>query len=135
MSDFKELRRRFGLEWSFMSTRNGKTTTSDRASHKRSYVSSSIRKSPSLVCGFGWFVLFRGVEWKKYTNSDPILITAVCGVHSNTCDPSYVDQFVLVRTHYGSYKKYADQCLKEVMFQMDIEPFVSIRAIKSYYPK
>ena len=72
---------------------------------------------------------------KKCTNSDPVVITAACGGHSNTYDPSYVDPFVLARTDSSNYKKCADQCLKEVMDQMDIEPFVSIKAIRELSSK
>ena len=35
----------------------------------------------------GCSIRFRGVEWKKCTNSNPVVITAVCGGHSNTYDP------------------------------------------------
>ena len=68
----------------------------------------------------GCSIRFRGVEWKKCTNSDPVVITTICEVHSNTCDLSYVDLFVLTRTRSGDYKKYADQCLKEATIQMAI---------------
>ena len=59
----------------------------------------------------------------------------VCGVHSNTCNPSYVGQYVLAHTCFSNSKKCADQCLKEVMVQMTIEPFVSIRAIRELLSK
>ena len=71
-----------------------------------------------------WCVRFRGMERNSHSNTDSVVITAVCGDYFNTYDPSYVDQFVLARTCSGNYKKYADQCIKEVMVQMDIESFV-----------
>ena len=78
-----------------------------------------------------WLVSsFRGVEWKKYTNSDPVIITGVYGVHSNTCNPAFVGQFVLSRTHAGIYKKCGDHSLQEIMVQMSIESSVSVRAIR-----
>ena len=128
--DLKDLCRRFGLEWNFVSRRSGKTIACNRASRSSSFVNSGIRKSSSISCGGGWLVRFRGVEWKKYTNPDPVIMTGVCAVHSNTCDPAVLDQFVLSRTRAGIYKKCTDHSLQEVMVQMSIEPFVSVRAIR-----
>ena len=54
ISDSKELVRRFGLEWNFVSTRSGKTITCNRASRISSFVASGLRKSSSIVCGCGW---------------------------------------------------------------------------------
>ena len=115
MSDLKKLNRRFGLEWNFVFTRSGKTITCNRASRILSFVVSGLRKSSSIVCGCGWLVRFRGVEWQTYTNSDLIIITGACGVHSNTYNPDFVDQFVLSRTRTGVYKKCADHSLQEVI--------------------
>ena len=78
---------------------------------------------------------FRGVEWKKYTNFDPVIITGVCGVHSNTCNHAVRDQFVLSRIYAGIYKECADHSLQEVMVQMSIDPFVSVRAIRELLSK
>ena len=128
--DLKDLCRRFGLEWNFLSRRSGKTIACNLASRSSSFVNSCIRKSSSISCGGGWLVRFRGVEWKKYTNSDPVTMTGVCAAHSNTCNPAVLDQFVLSRTRVGIYKKCADHSLQEVMVQMSIEPFVSVRAIR-----
>lgn len=61
--------------------------------------------------------------------SDQVFISEVSGDHTNTCNPDSVDQFVLSRVRSGIYKKCADYTLKEVMVQMSIEPFVSVRAI------
>ena len=71
----------------------------------------------------------------KMHNSDAVIITGVCEVHSNTCNPSFVDQFVLSRTRTGIYKKYADHYLQEFMVQMSIEPFVSVRVIRDLLSK
>ena len=87
------------------------------------------------MCGCGWLVRFRGVEWQKCTNSDPVIITGVCGVHSNTYNPTFVDQFVLSRTRTGIYRKCADHSLQEVMVQISVEPFVSVRAIRELLSK
>ena len=113
--DWKDLCRRFGIEWNFVSRRSGNTITCNRASRTSSFVASGIRKSSSIVCGCGWLVRFRGVEWQKCTNSDPVIITGVCGVHSNTWNHTSVDQFLLSRTRAGIYKKYTDHYLQELM--------------------
>ena len=87
------------------------------------------------MCGCDCLLRFRGVEWKKCTNSDPVIITGVCGVHSNTFNPAILDQFVLLRIRAGIYKECADHSLQEVMVQMSIEPFVSVRAIRELLSK
>ena len=104
MVDLKDLCRRFGLEWNFVSRRSGKLITCNRASRTSSFVKSSIRKSLSIVCGCGWLVRFRGVEWGRSTNSDPIIITGVCEVYCNSYNPTFVDQFLLSRTRADLYK-------------------------------
>ena len=38
---------------------------------------------------------------KKCTLSDSIKIIYVYGLHTNTCDPSFVDQYVVTRTKAG----------------------------------
>ena len=53
----------------------------------------------------------------------------MCGVHSNTCNPDFLDQFVLSSTRSSIYKKCADHSLQEVMVQMSTEPFVPVRAV------
>ena len=59
----------------------------------------------------------------------------IYGVHANTCDPSNIDQFVHARVQCGSYKKCTDQSLKDIMVQMDIDPFVNIRAMSELLVK
>ena len=127
--------RRFSLEWSFVSSRNSLKISCNRVSRKLSFVGASIGKTSYITCGCSWCVRFNDIEHNKCSNTDSVVITAVCGFHSNTCDPSYVDQFVLVRTGSGNYKKCADQCLNEVMVQIAIESFVSIRVIKELLSK
>ena len=63
--DLKNLCRRFWLEWDFVSRRSGKTITCNRASRTSSFVNSGTRKSSSIVCGCGWLVRFRGIDWKN----------------------------------------------------------------------
>ena len=61
--DLKDLCRRFGLEWNFVFRRSGKTIACNRASRTSSFINSGVRKSLSILCGCGWLVRFRGVEW------------------------------------------------------------------------
>ena len=135
LSDLKEMCRRFGLEWYFVSFRNGITISCNRACRKISFVGDSMRKTSYITCKCSWCVRFKDVERNTCSNNDSVVITAVCVVHSNTCHPSYVYQFVLARTCSSNYNKCADQCLKEVMVQMNLEPFVSIRARREFISK
>ena len=65
LDDLKDLLRRFGLELNFVSTRSDKTITCNRASRTSSFINYWIRKSSYIVCGCGWLVRFRGIEWKN----------------------------------------------------------------------
>ena len=67
--------------------------------------------------------------------SDSVIITGVCGVHSDTYNPAFMDQFVLSRTRAGIYKKYADHSLQEVIVQICIKSFVSVRVIRELLSK
>ena len=60
-----------------------------------------------------WLIRFKTEEYDECSNTDPVVITAICGIRSDTGDPSYANKFVLARTHSGNYKKCADQCLKK----------------------
>ena len=46
-----------------------------------------------------------------------------------------MDPFLLARTRYSDYKKCDNQSLIEVMIQMDIEPFISVRAVRELLSK
>ena len=63
--DLKDLCRRFGLEWCFVTRRSGKSISCNRASRSSSYVKSGVRKSTSITCGCDWLIRFRGVDRKK----------------------------------------------------------------------
>ena len=62
-----------------------------RASRKISYINSGIRKSSSITFDCCWLIRFEAEEYDTCSNIDPVFITAVCGIYSNTCDPSYVN--------------------------------------------
>ena len=78
--------------------------------------------------GCSWHVRFKDVERDKCADAGHVVITAIGGFHSNTGDHSHEDQFVLVRVRAGDYKKCDNQYLKEVMVQMAIWHFVSVKA-------
>ena len=46
-----------------------------------------------------------------------------------------MDQFVLARTRSGDYNKYDDSSLREVLVQMAIESFVSVRVVRELLTK
>ena len=50
-SNLKEICRRFGMGWNFVSSRNRKEISCNCVSRKISYVSSAIRKSLSITYG------------------------------------------------------------------------------------
>ena len=56
-------------------------------------------------------------------------------MHNNSCDPTYVGQFVICRTRSGDYARCGDEVIREVMVQMVIDPFVSVRAMISLLRK
>ena len=67
--------------------------------------------------------------------SDPVVITGVNSVHSNTRGPSYTGQFVLSQTRSGNYKRYGDEVLREIMVQMAIDLFVNVRVMRELLQK
>ena len=54
---------------------------------------------------------------------------------SNTCDPSNIDQYVVIRSRSSSYKKYTDQALKKNMIQITISHIVNVRAMSEILMK
>ena len=77
--------------------------------------------------------MFKGISRNNNKISDPVVITTVNVVHSNACDPSFVDQFKLTRTRAGDYKRCGGQSLREIMIQMAVEPFVNVRKMKELF--
>ena len=50
------------------------------------------------MCDCSWLVHFKDVELDKYANTDQVVIKSIWNFHSNTCDPSSVDRFILAWT-------------------------------------
>ena len=118
----------FDLKWNFCTTRSGGRITCNRA-HRQGLVKKLIGNTQSITCDRDWSIRFRGADRSNNKISDPVIVNFVCGVHSNMCDPSYVDQFVLTRTRSSDYKHCADQCLKKIMVQIAIDPFINVRTM------
>ena len=63
------------------------------------------QKSSSIICGCDWVIRFKFLDHKKCTLSDSIESVHVREIYTNTCDPIFRDQYVVVRTKAGEYKK------------------------------
>ena len=55
--------------------------------------------------------------------------------HSDSCDPLNVDQLILCRSRSGAYARCGDEVLKEIMMQMTINPYVSVRSMTTLLQK
>ena len=83
-----------------------------------------LRKTSHITCDCDWCIRFNWVIAGRRNGID-------C-VHTNTCDPSYVDRLILVRTRVSSYKKCTDQVLSEITIRMggsysiDVQSMVDI---------
>ena len=107
------------LIWNFVVSRNDASLRCDRVTSPGSSARKLIlRASSSIVCGCDWYIRFNWVVPGKRQDGDKVKITYICGSHTNTCDPSNVDQLVFVRTRASSYKKCTYQILCEIMVRM-----------------
>ena len=95
----------------------------------QSRVNQGLRNITSIAFGYKWSVCFLNIIRNKTKISDHVVITTVKSVHSNSCDPSYICQFVLTRTRSGDYKCCCDEILRTIMVQMTIDPFVNVRVM------
>ena len=74
------------------------------------------------MCRCDWVVSFKFLNLKTYTLSDSAKILHVCGIHTNTCYPTFLDQYVVARTHSGEYQNvlslfYRKQCIKCILIR------------------
>jgi len=76
-----------------------------------------------------------GVVKCNHTTSDPVLITRAIPSHSDSCDPTNVDQLVLCRSWSGAYARCGGEVLKESMVQMAMNPYVSVRSMTTLLQK
>ena len=99
LSDLKKLVVHFGLVWNFVASRTGSTCRCNRYTRLGSSVRKVIlRRTSHIVCGCEWCIRFSWVVAGKCTGIDYVKITYMSGSHTNTCDLSGADQFVLTRT-------------------------------------
>ena len=111
----KRLDVQFGLMWNFVVSRSDTSWRYNRYSRPRSSARKSIlRTLSSIICGYDWCIRFNWVVPGKRQGVDKVKITYICGSHTNTCDPSNVDQVVMARTRASSYKKCTYQVLSEI---------------------
>ena len=68
-----------------------------------------------MNCGCKWSIRFLSVVKCKHTTSDPMVINSVILSHSDTCDPTNVDQLVLCRPRSGTYARCGDEVLNKIM--------------------
>ena len=66
---------------------------------------------------------------------DYVEITDVNDEHSNSCVPSYVDQYIISRSRSSEYKYCGDEVLRNIMIQMAIDPFDDFRAMTELLQK
>ena len=119
LESLKRLVVHFGLIWNFVAPRSGSSFRYNR--YTRPGVRSRkviLRKTTPIACGCGWCIRFNWIVASRRNGIDCVKITYIYGPHTNTCDPSNVDQLVLVRTRASSYKKCTDQVLSEIMVRM-----------------
>ena len=44
------------------------------------------------------------MDWDKSKISGNVMITSICGIYSNTYDPSFIDKCVATKTRSDEYK-------------------------------
>ena len=122
----------FVLKWNFCIAKSSRRITCNHVHREGPVRKALLRNVKCITCGCGWLICLRDVNNSNNKVSDHVVITHVYWIHSNTYDTSYVDQFVLERTRYGVYTHCADQCLKEIVVQMYIDPFINVRTMTEF---
>ena len=90
--------------WNFVASRGGSSFRCNRYTRPGTYPKKLIlRKITPIACGCGWCIRFNWVIAGRRNDIDCVKITYIYGSHTNTSDPSNVDQLVLVRTRASSY--------------------------------
>ena len=135
LDDMRQLAKSFTLAWQFCTTRPGRSITCNRANRKSSHSSLGISRSTSISCSCKWSIRFLGVVKCNNKSSDPVVINRVTPSHSDTCDPLIVDQLVLCRSRSGAYARCGGEVLKEIMVQMAINPYISVRSMTTLLQK
>ena len=133
LNHLKKLVVHFELMWNFVVSRSGASLRCNRSTRPGSSARKVLlRTSSSIVGGCGQCIRFNWVVPGKRQGIDKVKITYICGSHTNTCDPSNVDQLVLTRTRASYYKKCTDQVLSEIMvrigdsYNINVQPMIEI---------
>ena len=109
----------FGLVWNCVASRAGSSFRCNCYTRPGSGVRKLIlRRTSPIACGYEWGIRFHWVVAGKRTGIDCVKIIYISGSHTNTCDPSDVDQLVVTRTHASSYSKCTNHVLSKIMVQM-----------------
>ena len=58
---------------------------------------------------------------KKFTLSDSVEIMEVYGIHTNTCDPIFADQYIVARIKQVNTKNVLIFFLQKIMHQISID--------------
>ena len=135
LSDLKKLAHSFGFKWNFCTSRSGKTIKYNRTTRPRSSVNEGLRNVTSIACGCKLDICVLDIIRNKTKILDHVVITTINSAHSNSYDPSYVDQFILFRTRAGDYNRYGNEFLRKIMVQMAIDPFVNVRTVTKLLQK
>ena len=98
--------------------------------HRQGLVKNQVlRNFKNITCGCYWSIRCRGITRSHHNFFDPVIITNIFRVYSNTYGPSYIDPFVLTQTRSDDYNACADRCLRRIMDQIYIDPFVNVRVM------
>ena len=130
LDDLRKLVVHFGLMWNCVASRSGSSLRCNRYTRPGSSSRKVIlRKTSPIACGYCWCIRFNWVIAGKRNGIDCVKITYIFGSHTNTCDPSNVDQLLLVRTRVSSYKKCTDQVLSKIAVRMGGSYSINIQSM------
>lgn len=115
LSDLKTMAHQFGMKLNFVIVRSGMRILCNRPIRYGNRKFYEIRIVPSISCGCDWVVRFKFLDTTKCTLSDIAKIVQIFGIHTNTCDPTFSDQYIVARKKAGEYKQCTDPILRKVM--------------------
>ena len=104
LSDLKTMGHQFGMKLYFVTVRSGRWISCNHKTRYGNRKPYGIRNVASISCECDWDVRFKFLDSTKYTLSDIVKILHVCGLHTNTCDTAFSDQYVVARINSGEYK-------------------------------
>ena len=104
LSDLKTMGHQFGMKLYFVTVRSGRWISCNRKTRYGNRKPYGIRNVASISCECDWDIRFKFLDSTKYTLSDIVKILHVCGLHTNTCDTAFSDQYVVARINSGEYK-------------------------------